>query len=266
MIALHLVGCTVSPCNPLVKANELTDQLKLSKASKIIATTSSIDIAKEGLKGAGIEEVNKHIAIFSGNVDSVPTLESFISESTDHIFDPEEWDVPDAPAFICWSSGTSGPPKALALTHRNIVANILQFHALLGDRFNSNQEGCTDEVHIDVLPQFHAYGLITTLLAFHTCTPRYVMERFDVTLFAQIAERTHATFSMLVPPARKLSTRGFTLEETLIQICSAALSKKPLHHTQITGYYPFHCLGSCCLAARYQGSTEREVQYHCNRW
>lgn len=203
MLALHLVGCTVSPCNPLVKADEFAGQLKLSKASKVIAATSSIELAKAGLKEAGVEEVNKHIAIFAGNVDGVPTLESFISDSTDATFNPEEWNAPAAPAFICWSSGTSGPPKALILTHRNIVANILQSDALLGDRFNDRRAGRTDEVHIDVLPQFHAYGMITTLVAFHTCTPRYVMERFDVNLFAQIAERRHATFSMLVPPACK---------------------------------------------------------------
>ncbi|KAF7985368.1 hypothetical protein HWV62_6603 [Athelia sp. TMB] len=201
VFALHLIGCTVSPCNPLVKAEEFASQLKLSKASKVIAATSSVDIAKAGLKEAGIEDIHKNLVIFSGTVEGIPTLESFMSDTTNPTFDHNEWTVHGAPAFICWSSGTSGPPKALALTHRNVIANILQFKALLGDRFNDYAVGRIDEVHIDVLPQFHAYGLITTLLAYHTCTPRYVMERFDVNQFADIAERTHATFSMLVPPA-----------------------------------------------------------------
>lgn len=154
-----------------------------------------------GLKHIGVEEVHKNIALLAGSADGATTLESLTADSSGATFDPNEWNASEWPAFICWSSGTSGPPKALALSHRNIIANIIQFDALLGDRFNNHRLGRTDEVHIDVLPQFHAYGLITTLLAYHTCTPRYVMERFDVSLFAEIAEREQATFSMLVPPA-----------------------------------------------------------------
>lgn len=193
----------MSPCNPLVKPEEFASQLKLSRASKVITTPATIDVARASLKQTGVEEVHQKIAIFTGSIDGIITIESLTADSTGAAFDPDEWNASEWPAFICWSSGTSGPPKALALSHHNIISNIIQFDVLLGDRFNNYHQGRTDEVHIDVLPQFHAYGLITTLLAYHTCTPRYVMERFDVNLFAEIAEREQATFSMLVPPACK---------------------------------------------------------------
>lgn len=203
VFALHLLGCVVSPCNPLVKPEEFATQLKQCKASKVIAATSSIHIARAALKETGVSEVEKHIVIMAGSSDGVPTLESLTEDSTNSSFDPSEWTDRESTAFIVWSSGTSGAPKALALSHTNLIANILQFEALLGDRFNNYSEGRTDEVHLDVLPQFHAYGLITTLLAFYSFTPRFVMERFDADRFAEISQRDKVTFSMLVPPARK---------------------------------------------------------------
>jgi len=62
----------------------------------------------------------------------------------------------DAVAAILFSSGSEGVPKGITLTHRNIVGNIKQVAGVL-----NAQE---DDVMLDVLPLFHAFGLTVTSL------------------------------------------------------------------------------------------------------
>lgn len=202
IFALHLLGAIPTPCNPWVKPSEFANQLRLANARKVITTPKDISNVRSALSKAGFEDGIENVILIHGSAYGVDGLDG-LSGDAESAFDPEEWNKGNHAAFICWSSGTSGPPKAVPLTHVNIIANILQFQALLGDRFNESPSR-TSEIHIDILPQFHAYGLITTLLAFRTETPRYLMEAFDVHQFVEIVERDRVTFSMLVPPASKL--------------------------------------------------------------
>lgn len=56
------------------------------------------------------------------------------------------------------------------------------------------------ELHIDLLPQFHCYGLVVALVALHTATPRFVLPRFSLLLFLELVTKHKATFAFVVPP------------------------------------------------------------------
>jgi acyl-[acyl-carrier-protein]-phospholipid O-acyltransferase/long-chain-fatty-acid--[acyl-carrier-protein] ligase len=58
-------------------------------------------------------------------------------------------------AVLLFTSGSSGAPKGVALTHRNILGNVSQFSALLDAR--------PDEVVVASLPFFHSFGCTVTL-------------------------------------------------------------------------------------------------------
>ncbi len=56
-------------------------------------------------------------------------------------------------AFLVYSSGTTGLPKGVMLSHENIVANVLQGHSAERDAMNWR-----DDSMISFLPMFHIYG------------------------------------------------------------------------------------------------------------
>jgi acyl-[acyl-carrier-protein]-phospholipid O-acyltransferase/long-chain-fatty-acid--[acyl-carrier-protein] ligase len=62
----------------------------------------------------------------------------------------------DSPAAILFSSGSEGTPKGVVLSHKNIVANSKQ----ISDVLNSSK----DDVILNSLPTFHAFGLTVTTL------------------------------------------------------------------------------------------------------
>src|SRR5207247_4253570 len=60
-----------------------------------------------------------------------------------------------AEAILLFTSGSSGKPKGVALTHRNILGNVSQFAVMLDAK--------KDEVLLASLPFFHSFGCTMTL-------------------------------------------------------------------------------------------------------
>src|SRR5258708_2930504 len=86
-----------------------------------------------------------------------------------------------------YSSGTTGLPKGVMLSHRNLIANILQV-----DRAGHLRDG--DDTLVCFLPFFHIYGLVVVMLLglWPGATP-VVMPRFDLAQQLDLAERHRAT-------------------------------------------------------------------------
>lgn len=96
-------------------------------------------------------------------------------------FEPLE-SAPDSPAYILPTGGTTGKPKAVVLSHRNLVANAWQITHWAGSRVGV-------ESVLAVLPFFHSYGLSTcatggvamaaTLTLFHRFDPRITLDLIE---------------------------------------------------------------------------------------
>ena len=90
-------------------------------------------------------------------------------------------------------SGTTGFAKVVQLTHRNLVANVLQSDAAIEIR--------PDDVMIGVLPFFHIYGMTVLVnLALRKGATVVTMPRFDLDEFLRLMEEHRVTFACLVPP------------------------------------------------------------------
>ena len=95
-----------------------------------------------------------------------------------------------------YSSGTTGLPKGVMLTHRNLVANLCQCAG--AEKFDAFKER---DVIIALLPFFHIYGLVVTMLLTLAEGATIVsMPRFDLQQFLAILAKYRVTIAPLVPP------------------------------------------------------------------
>lgn len=194
-------GGIISPANPAYTAAELSFQLKDSGAKALITQAPFIPQAVEACKIAGIP--NDRIIVIGD--ERAPGYKHFtsivnISRSTRYIrtkANPEK-DI----AFLVYSSGTTGHPKGVMLSHRNIVANILQLQA--GEGGNLSPVGGIDgngDRLLTFLPFFHIYGL--TCVVHYTMfagLTTYVMAKFELERFCQIIQDHKINFAYVVPP------------------------------------------------------------------
>ena len=133
-LATAMCGAKLTPINPLFKAKELVTILNRSHSKVIISHWSTLDVALEALKDA--EHVQHVITIPED--DKLPVPEGVISLSSlkehsnpIHVTSEKVFNDPsEHPFLLPYSSGTTGLPKGVCLSHSNLVANLLQIEAI----------------------------------------------------------------------------------------------------------------------------------------
>ncbi len=99
-------------------------------------------------------------------------------------------------ATLPFSSGTTGLPKGVMLTHHNLVANVYQ--TLTAGEYGAFQQ---DDVMLCFLPLYHIYGLTVGLnLALMTGMTLVLMPRFDCQRSLELMVEDSVTVTLCVPP------------------------------------------------------------------
>ncbi|KAF2176717.1 4-coumarate-CoA ligase-like protein [Zopfia rhizophila CBS 207.26] len=199
----HWAGGILSPANPGYTADELVFQLKDSGARAVVTQLPFIQTAKEAASRVGIPE--NRIIIIGDQRDPTGVVKHFTSIrniSGTARYRRTKLKPEDDLAFLVYSSGTTGHPKGVMLTHRNIVANILQIKAGEGGNLSWN-DGLTGEGDklLAFLPFFHIYGL-TCLIhqSLYSGLQLIVMPKFNLEDFCRFIQDHKITFSYVVPP------------------------------------------------------------------
>ncbi|SDN57616.1 4-coumarate--CoA ligase family protein [Geodermatophilus sp. DSM 45219] len=179
-------GCVMSPINSLYTPDEIAFQLRDSGAKVLITVSPFLDRAMAAVAQSPVDEV----VVMDGAEGhaSLVDLLSTDAPSAQVTFDPAE-DLVTLP----YSSGTTGLPKGVMLTHRNLVANVAQCRPLirLGE----------DERIIAVLPFFHIYGLTVLMnqgLAWGGAV--VTLPRFDLEDFVRTIQDHKITRAFVAPP------------------------------------------------------------------
>jgi acyl-CoA synthetase (AMP-forming)/AMP-acid ligase II len=183
--AVATVGGVNTTANPLLTAEELAAQLRDCGARFLVTVPEQLEKATEAAEHAAVEE----IFVYGGAAGATPfaSLLEAGGEPPQVTIDPAE-DVVALP----YSSGTTGLPKGVMLTHRNLVANICQYLAV------RRREG--DRV-LAVLPFFHIYGLLLMMNAPLRCAGTVVtMPRFELAEFLRVIQDYRVTRAYVVPP------------------------------------------------------------------
>src|SRR5437763_16479747 len=181
-----MLGGINTPLNPLYTAKEATFQLKDARAKFLITAPMFIDKAAAAAKEANIEE----LFVF-GEAEGATPFASLLEGDGEvpHV----EIDPKNDLVALPYSSGTTGLPKGVILTHYKLVANMRQMDGL--DYFDR------DDILLCVLPLFHIYGLVVVLnMGLHLGATIVTMPRFDLEQFLGLIEKHRVTLSHVVPP------------------------------------------------------------------
>lgn len=223
LLGTMLAGATAALANPQYKADELGHLMGLVKPRAILASRQTLALAQDGAqeltKKTGLSAPPCYVfdedderSAAKCLLERGAELERQGSDALEHVkIEPAK----DA-AIYCFSSGTSGMPKAVALSHHNIVANIVQSAVMLSGRTNKPlvddgnwydqplmpPPSTVKQLHVSVLPQFHCYGMLMSFVALHTATPCVVFARYNLEQLLESIQERKATFMFVVPPIR----------------------------------------------------------------
>jgi acyl-CoA synthetase (AMP-forming)/AMP-acid ligase II len=174
-------GATVTTINPTYTAPEVAHQLADAAAVLLITVPAFLAVARTASPEMEI--------VVIGEADGAAPLLSLMGAP---LAVQEPVDAARDIVVLPYSSGTTGLPKGVRLTHRNLVANVDQSLVVIGCDAGAWAVG--------FLPFFHIYGQ-TVLMNMHLAAGAGVvtMPRFDLELFLTLASR-HATPTLFCAP------------------------------------------------------------------
>ena len=181
-------GATATTINSLYTPEEIANQLTDAEAEWLITVSPLLPGAKAAAAQIGIAA--DHLIVLDG-ADGHPSLPALLGEG--HLAPTVSFDPSEHLAVLPYSSGTTGRPKGVMLTHRNLVANVSQCGSTIalteGDRV------------LAVLPFFHIYGMTVLLnFALRQRAALVTMPKFDLTEFLRVVAEHRTTWVFIAPP------------------------------------------------------------------
>jgi acyl-CoA synthetase (AMP-forming)/AMP-acid ligase II len=240
-------GAVNTTVNPLYTRGELAYQLRDSGARMLVTIPPLLDTAREAA-----EEVGGIELVVLGESEGTTALAELIETDAE----PPEVEIDPGRdlAVLPYSSGTTGMPKGVMLTHRNLVANIDQANARIGLSPGDVVVGC--------LPFFHIFGMTAIMnMGLRNGAKVVTMPRFDLDQFLDLIESHDATHLFIVPPialalAKHPAVEGRDLSSLRLVNSGAA----PLG-AELAGQVSER-IG--CVVMQGYGLTETSPVTHCN--
>jgi acyl-CoA synthetase (AMP-forming)/AMP-acid ligase II len=182
--AVSRIGAILTTVNPAYTAEEGAFQLRDAGACLLVTVGALVDRARHAVAAAG----HAVDVVTIDAVDGVPSLDAIAVDG-----DPPQVVIdPGDVVVMPYSSGTTGLPKGVMLTHRNLVANLAQIDALESKELRA---------FVGVLPFFHIYGMVVIMnLALLRRATSVTLPRFDLETFLRVLQDWPIALAHIVPP------------------------------------------------------------------
>ncbi|KAL7786786.1 hypothetical protein V8C37DRAFT_391701 [Trichoderma ceciliae] len=263
--AAHRFSGVSSPISPSYSTNELTKQLKAVRCKALFTCATLLPTALEAALAAGIPKTHVYLveipekALKGAKVPTdIKSVDQLIAEGKKLAPLPElKWSKGQGArqtAFLCSSSGTSGLPKNVMISHKNIIANTLQMST-----YESNYKSGKPESLLAVLPMSHSYALIVTGHAgVYRGYTAVVLPGFDLIDVLEAVQKECIETLWMVPPMvvalikNSTTAARYNLDHVKTAVVGASNLTKDVNE-QFTRLFPY-----CQLIQGY-GLTETSV-------
>jgi len=216
---LPVLGCihaggNAALLNPIYTPSETEHALKLTKPSMVVTSQFSIDTLKQ------VADKDMRFVLLSPECPDgvIPFMDLLKS---DKIKDAPEMTDFEGTALMPFSSGTTGMPKAICLSHKNCVSySIMEMDPMFGTLdFGKNMLG--------LLPMFHMYGFTMALDCLQKGAAYTVLPRFELESMLKAIQNYKITHLPIVPPIAAVLAKhpvvdNFDISSIEEVLCAAA--------------------------------------------
>ncbi|KAL4786351.1 hypothetical protein BJX76DRAFT_365974 [Aspergillus varians] len=209
-LGITMAGGIFSGANPTYVARELAYQLQDSGALYLLCAEDSLDTGIEAAKLAGLGKEKVFVfnnAIYNGKGEAKKgcpywgELVASVEEGTGFAWDElDTAEKSNTTLALNYSSGTTGRPKGVEISHKNYIANVLQYNHLF--RLSPDWKVKLERARwLCFLPMYHAMAQnIFIAGALNRGVPVYIMPRFDFIKMLEYTEKYRITDYIIVPP------------------------------------------------------------------
>ncbi|KAF2232393.1 acetyl-CoA synthetase-like protein [Viridothelium virens] len=203
-----ILGCraVVAPFSPTLTIEELRTHALTTGAKYVIAHSSLLENAREAMPGTLVKKLIQadDAQQPSRGLLDVPTLAELakgqVAQQLLHI-SPRE--VASRNAFLCLSSGTTGPSKVVQLSHQNVTTNMQQYMAIPTLEFSPSA------IYVAFIPNYHIAGIIiNVLLPVFGGALMVMMPHFELEKYLWLLQHHKATTISIIPPVALLLSRS----------------------------------------------------------
>ncbi|KAH1156990.1 hypothetical protein GYH30_029674 [Glycine max] len=226
-LAASMIGAVATTANPFYTAAEIFKQFTVSKTKLIITQAMYVDKLRNHDDGAKLGEDFMVVTVDDPPENCLHF--SVLSEANES--DAPEVDIqPDDAVAMPFSSGTTGLPKGVVLTHKSLTTSVAQ----QVDGENPNLYLTTEDVLLCVLPLFHIFSLNSVLLcALRAGSAVLLMQKFEIGTLLELIQRHRVSVAMVVPPlvlalAKNPMVADFDLSSIRLVLSGAAPLGKEL--------------------------------------
>jgi long-subunit acyl-CoA synthetase (AMP-forming) len=220
----------------------MVHQIKNTGAQLVLAHPTMVKTAVAAAKEAGLspDRIYQFSDAYNPPIKGIQDWRNFLgSEAQASRYSFPKFTSDEAVntvATINYSSGTTGLPKGVCVSHYNIVANVEQsiYMKYSGKPFNRYSH--PPERWIGFLPLYHAYGqLYTILMVSKLDVPVYIMKQFVYSDFLQTIQDKKVTHLQVAPPilvmmSKRPETEKYDISSVTDVLCGAAPLSRELQN------------------------------------